>query len=372
MWSIGESIGIFNKFYISCKEDTGLNSADMGSGIRYTVFNETDEFLLVFGLKLQIDKSDGSDTMHQVLVYTFPECYLVRTVDWWDNFGDANPCWFSRYTFIITESNKRGFEGKLKVWSVFEHYQSKTLVNVDYDIDNVAVMNDGSALRKLLFFSYIDDENHDDFEYSLSSHKISCFAVKSDLSIQYHVCSHEQYCCVESKYWSPDPNRYMCDKYPLIDKHLGAAIRQIDDSLTEKFGVICRPVGEKGENFYKNSKYSEEKLDLRVFDLKMNLLKIVPLQSMVPPQLFLLDHDYWFDHHLNSLLISGDLDPGLLYYHDLHYDVHVKKSTGHTEGLNCAAFSPNSPFLLCTVSDDNLVKFWDFRTHFEEGKDNPR
>ena len=365
MWSVGDSIEVFNKLYISCNQDSGEGSKDSDHGLRYTLFNATDEFLLVFGLQMQLDGPNYSDRLFQVLVYTFPDCYLTRTVDWNLNQADANPGWFGRYTFLINERNQvqndSGFEGKLVVWSVFEQYESKELVNVDYDIEDVAVMNDGSALQKVLVFCYIDDEAHNDWEYSQNAHKITCYVVNSDLPRQDHVCDPKFFCCVESRYRSPDPSHYTCCKHPFIDKHIGASIRQIDDSVIENFGVICRPILETCD--HGNIKYSKEKLDLRIFDLKMKLMRVVPLQSMVPPQLYLFEHDYWLDEHLHSLLISGDLYPGLLHYFDLHYNVYIKKNTGHTEGLNYAAFSPNAPFLLCTVSDDNLIKFWDFRKH---------
>ena len=98
---------------------------------------------------------------------------------------------------------------------------------------------------------------------------------------------------------------------------------------------------------------------------------------MVPPELYQFHHLYWLDKNLDSLLISGDANPGVLHYYDLYFDIHIKKNIGHdTNGLiphhffkcvlrgNFAAFSPTSPFLLCTVSDDYLIKFWDFRHHF--------
>jgi WD40 repeat protein len=108
----------------------------------------------------------------------------------------------------------------------------------------------------------------------------------------------------------------------------------------------------------------EEKLNLKIFDPNLNLIKVVPLQSMVQPRLYLLAHVYWLDQHLNSWLLSGDMESGLLYFHDFHYSVHLKKNTGHADRLNIAAFSPNSLFLLCTVSNDGLVKIWDWKKYF--------
>ena len=371
MWSVGETIEIFNKLYISCNEkaDQGIQK-DTESGIRYTLFSETDEYLMIFGLQLQLDGEAYSDKMFQVLIYTFPDCFLAKTVDWWDNNCDASPGWLGRSTFIITELNESGYAGKLMVWSVFKQHKPKEIVNVDYDIEDVAVMNSRNGLQKLLSFCYdederLDEDDDDDFvDYTENRHKMSFYVVNSDLPLKEHVCNPKRFCCVESKYYSPNPNHYSCDRHPVMDKHFGAAIRQVDDSLTDNFAVVCRPIRENcDQDQIGKIKYSKEKLDLRIFDLKMNLMRVVPLQSMVPPQLYLFDHDYWLDEHFNSLMISGDLHPGLLHYYDLHYNVHIKKNTGHTEGLNYAAFAPNTPFLLCTVSDDYLIKFWDFRSH---------
>ena len=370
MWAVGDnSIDIINKLYLSCSvdadRDNSSSSTDMGVGVRYTLFNETDEFFLVFGLRLKLDGEQHAGKFYQVLVYTFPDCYLTRTVEWLDSdLGncDANPGWFGQYTFITSAVNDQGFTGRLLVWSVFDQFEYVELVNVDYDIEDVVVINDKNGSQKLLTFCYIDDELNDNFEHSLNAHRISLYRIHSDLPMRDHVCKRGSFCCIDSKYWSPDLDHYVPNIFPTIDKHLGAAIRQIDDSLTQNFAVICRPTRKPDEK--NDSHYSDEKLDLRIYDLQMNLLRIVPLQAMVPPKLYLFDHDYWLDEYMNSLLISGDLDPGLLHYYDLHFNVQIKKKTGHTEALNYAGFSPRSPFLLCTASDDYLVKFWDFRSHF--------
>lgn len=367
VWSVGDdSIDIINKLYVSCSEDSDPdfeNPGDMGVGVRYTLFNETDEFFLVFGLQLQLDGEQHTGKLYQVLVYTFPDCYMTRTIEWLGVENcDANPGWLGRFTFTISANNDQGFVGRVLLCSVFDRYDSVELVNIYNDIEDIAIMNDKSGMQKFLAFCYIDDELNDDLEYSQNAHKMALYAIHSDLPMRDHICNPRRFCCIESKYWSPDPAHYTSDTYPSIDKHLGAAIRQIDDTLTPNFAVICRPTRKPDEQ--NNSYYSDDRLDLRIYDLKMNLLRKVPLQTMVPPKLYLFDHDYWLDENINSLLISGDLDPGLLHYYDLYFNVHVKKKTGHTLGLNYAGFSPSSPFFLCTVSDDYLVKFWDFRSYF--------
>ena len=248
IWSVeGDSIDIVNKVDVSCVPDSERAIFSRHIGVLYTLFNETDEFFLVFGSQLRLEGEQHSGKLYQVLVYTFPDCYVTKTVDVNPpETVEANPVWFGRYTFIITQqSDLYRVYGSLQVCSVFEKFDSVELVNVDNHVDHKAVINSKQTGHKYLVFGYVDDDEHWDLEYFDNAHNISIFAICSNLCPQ---CDPECISRIDLKYQSPDPVHFIPHKSAMIDKHLGASICQIDDGLTQNFAVICRPTKEPDEH----------------------------------------------------------------------------------------------------------------------------
>ena len=356
MWRREQPFTVFNKLcYSTPGPEEMINSPDATDGVMFTIFNESDDFVLVNGRAMRLE--DQGTQMFHILIYKFPECYLVRSIKWdihKDYYDNSNPCWFGGLTFLVTEDTEAGYEGIVVLHSVFESMSDKVLISEDCDIESLVVLNDVASCRKVLVYAHGDDALVQSDGYSMLPHNVTLCSIRCSLpdNNSEHECLPDPSvaCCVNAKYRSPHPVDFTVDESSTQTRHLCAAIRQVDDAMSQNCIVVCRPYDKTPHGIT----YSDERLDLRIYDLQFNLTRVIPLQSMVPPSLFIFEHDYWIDE--NCVLIAGDLNPERLYFHDFYYNVTIAKNTQHSKVINCAAFSKQG--VLCTASDDGLVKFW--------------
>ena len=342
---------VFNKLSYSTPGKIIYSS---NNGVIFTLWNESDEFVLVNGRAMRLE--DEGHQMYHTLVYQFPECNLVKSIRWLPPMElneNSNTCWFGRFTFLVSHENEAGFEGAISLYSVGDSTEPNEIVSEDYDIESVAVIDDRTNLKKIIVYAYRDEDLLVSEGYCMLSHNVRlCPIIALNSDHIEHECSIDASvaCCTNAKYRSSNPSDFRIDESSLQAQHLNAAIRQIDDAMPQKFMVICRPYEKTPHGII----YSDERLDLRIYDLHLNMERVIPLQDSVPPSLFIFEHDYWMDEY--SIIIAGDLFPDRLTFHDLFYDIVIPKSTNHIKAVNCAGFSKHG--VLCTVSDDGFVKFW--------------
>ena len=348
------------------------DDSEFKDGISYTLFNQSDDLLLVNGMRMMLNVDSGKE--YKVLIYSFPELVLVRKLrdrDQGFSRRHINPSWFGKTTFIAAEHTtvdmpEELFDRDSALIIVHSALSKnfKTLLEFPNEVDDVDIINHSPTGGKVLIFSFQDEEirqGNDDFP--IEHNNLAVCLITSGCEVGPHTCTTRsekgagtvKYCCIESKFTSTELEHYACEELSQRTVCVNAAIRQVETEVVPgAIGVVCRPYQSTPEG----PKYSETQVDFRIFDFELNFLRVVvDLASVVPPSLFLFEHDYWIDKQY--MITPGDLNPGVLHYFDFHYEIFIRKETGHFEGINCAAFNPKDSRFLVTVSDDFLIKFWD-------------
>ena len=341
-----------------------INIITGSRGISGTLFNSTDELLLVNGLKMVPNVDEYPLEDFRMLIYSFPGLLPVRRINMENHFVDRVmfPSWFGQTSFIAAEKIPGGTSHCIVIHSAVSK-NSKTLLEFQGEVFHVDIINHSTTGNKMLVFSFQDD--FDQFN-PYAHNNLVTYVVTSDCKVVPHTCNTSieketgliRDCCIDSKFVSPELEHYSCSEWSKNTVCVDAALGHSDTKLVPgAICVVCEPYQITPEAL----KYSN--VEFRVYDLDLNMLRVLldlaNAVQFVRPDIFLMSN-YWIDPKQCNIMISvDDCNPGVLQYYDFHYKIFIRKKTGHVQGINCSAFNPTNPNFLVTVSYDCVMKFWD-------------
>ena len=190
-----------------------------------------------------------------------------------------------------------------------------------------------------------------------------------------HTCDDEdKSCCVNAMYRSPQPQHYDYLEQSRRSKFLKAGGLKIEVGINSNvIAVLCRNYTPEQDSSRLHARIArsimyEKGLELRVFDLDLNIIKTIqwPFQSMtVAPSLLNppYTHDYEYQgfdtfrgkYYLFQCYNSGSTD---ISYYNTELKIVLRKETGHSDHVECVRILGENRFITC--STDGQIKFWDF------------